>query len=353
MENKKDKKKYSNLIWSVIFILIAILCVLAVVNLNKGFSVQEFIVFLKNANLFWIILAIVFTFLYVVLEAVALKLICKELGYKIKNSAISYACADIYFSAITPSATGGQPACGYLMHKDGVPMSIVTSSLVYNIQMYTLALVLIASVTMVINFPSFWSFSGFARFLIIIGFIIQISLVTLVFFLLYKSNIIYKISKWFLDILYKLHIIKNEEASLKKLRKAMDKYQECANLLLGKPLLFFKVLMVNIFHRIFILLVPICIFMAAGNSLSDIFALYSVQTLVAIGATFIPIPGAMGVTDYLMISGYSSIMGSAMALNLELVSRGISFYCCTLIAGIVTFIRFVLLKKKVNNKERK
>ena len=64
--------------------------------------------------------------LYIGLEGVNFRIIgralCQQFGY-IKS--FCYACIDIYFCGITPSATGGQPVLAYYMSKDDVSISKV------------------------------------------------------------------------------------------------------------------------------------------------------------------------------------------------------------------------------------
>ncbi|MFR2128888.1 MAG: hypothetical protein ACLS4M_06675 [Eubacterium ventriosum] len=49
------------------------------------------------------------------------KVLCGTFGYKRPfRKCLVYSSSDIYFSAITPSATGGQPASAYFMMKDKV-----------------------------------------------------------------------------------------------------------------------------------------------------------------------------------------------------------------------------------------
>ena len=48
----------------------------------------------------------------------------------------------------------------------------------------------------------------------------------------------------------------------------------------------------------------------------------------------VPIPGAVGAADYLFIDGFGGILKDPVSI--ELLSRGISFYCCIIICGIIT-----------------
>ena len=78
------------------------------------------------------------------------------------------------------------------------------------------------------------------------------------------------------------------------------------------------------------------------NSL-DIFA---IQSYTILGAAYVPIPGGMGISDYLMFDGFDGMMGEQMALNVELISRGITFYVCVTASGIFTLIGYFWGKHK-------
>ena len=63
-----------------------------------------------------------------------------------------------------------------------------------------------------------------------------------------------------------------------------------------------------------------------------------------LGSNFIPIPGAMGVADYLMLRGFQVVLTAQAAASLELLSRSISFYICIIFCGILTFADYLLHK---------
>ena len=71
---------------------------------------------IREANKGFLAAAAVCGGLFIVLEARAILHILRGTGYGRGGlSGVLYSAADIYFSAITPSATGGQPACAYFM----------------------------------------------------------------------------------------------------------------------------------------------------------------------------------------------------------------------------------------------
>ena len=75
-------------------------------------------------------------------------------------------------------------------------------------------------------------------------------------------------------------------------------------------------------QRVSQLLVSFMIFMAVGEGVNKAVDVSVIQCFVAMGSNCVPIPGAMGVADYIMIDGFKQLVGSNAA-NMELLCRGI------------------------------
>ena len=59
-----------------------------------------------------------------------------------------------------------------------------------------------------------------------------------------------------------------------------------------------------------------------------------------------PIPGGMGVADYLMLDGYQQLFGKDAAFLLEMLSRSLSFYMCVLTGGLTVLIAYLRLRRR-------
>ena len=77
--------------------------------------------------------------------------------------------------------------------------------------------------------------------------------------------------------------------------------------------------------------------------------MFAMQSNVVIGAYCIPIPGSMGVTDLLMMDGFTSLMNEQTSANLELLSRAVSFYICILLCGLIVLVKYALLRLRKNH----
>jgi uncharacterized membrane protein YbhN (UPF0104 family) len=103
----------------------------------------------------------------------------------------------------------------------------------------------------------------------------------------------------------------------------------------------------NFLQRLSQLAVSMFVFIATtGHSFWEATDVLFIQGYTVLGSSCIPIPGAIGISDYLMLDGFSSIMSEAEAVNLELLSRSLSFYLCVFICGISVLIRYFTIKKR-------
>ena len=341
--SRPGKKKH--LLWNIVFIGIAVLTVWVVASNAKGFSLENFRAYLSGNNPWWLSAAFGSMLAYVLLNALMIRLLLRDFGYH-RNlwDCTTYTAADLYFSAITPSSTGGQPMEAWYMMQDGVPGVICTVVLLTYLLLYTVSIVLIGLVCLILYPNSFLAFGSFGRILIIIGAAIQLGLSLLYAVLLWNEQLLFRICDWFLRLLKKLHLLRHPDQKREKLRRSMERYSQATHLLAGRRRLLVKALLLNLFHRAAQIMVTVFCFLAGGGSLEMAPKMFAMQSNVVLGACCVPIPGAMGVTDYLMIDGFSSFLNETQSANLELLSRTTSFYICILLCGLIVIVKALIVR---------
>lgn len=333
----RDRRK--RLLWSLLSALIAVLTVWAVTSQAKGFSFRALRDCLAEADPIWMLLAFAGMLGFIFFEGCALRSACNALQYPTTlHSGVAYSAADIYFSAITPSASGGQPACALLMRRGGIPGCVAAPVLMLTLMMYTLAIIVIGVLCFVF-FPSvFLSFGPFARLLILLGSLVQLVLV-LVFYLLFSSkDLLKKICVGLLRLLARLHLIRRPEAREERLLRTMDEYRRRAALLSGHRSMLLRSFLFNLLQRVSAISVSMFVFLALGGKASFAPRVFAMQSFVVLGSNTVPIPGAMGVSDYLMLEGFEAFLPPERVVQMELVSRSVSFYCCVLLCGLIVLL---------------
>ena len=163
-----------------------------------------------------------------------------------------------------------------------------------------------------------------------------------------KDLLLHRICRATLTLLCKLRILRRGPEKQLKLDAAMENYRTHIHLLRGrgKGGMMLKVFLFNFFQRSAQIAVTAFTFLATGGDPAKAFSLWTLQGYVVLGSNSIPIPGAMGVSDYIMLDGFRSIMSESAAVNLEILSRSFSFYICILICGISTLVYYQVLKKR-------
>ncbi|MBE6709079.1 MAG: flippase-like domain-containing protein [Ruminococcaceae bacterium] len=347
---KSLKKQFLNIFLVVILALIAFILVK---SSNDELNFQSIENFFRACNLWYIGIAVVCMLMFVFFEAFSIHIILKRFGHKPKfYESLAYSTSDVYYSGITPSATGGQPASAFYMIRDGVPGGTACFGLVFNLIGYTAALVLIGAVVMALNIPLFMSFSIPVQILIGGGLLVQIFLFIFFFICICRHGIVLKVGLFFINLLCRVRIIKKRIKWLKKLVKTVNKYSSCYQSFSSQKSLFVSVLVCNVIQRAAI--IGVSVFVCASATDCSLSLLFAMQTFVMLGYNSIPLPGGTGAFEYLYMNVYDKAFGTEFIVVAMMVTRTISYYASMVISGIYTLVYHVAHpeSKKVRAKKK-
>lgn len=339
-----------NLRFTALFLAIAVLSIWAVTATSHNFSFESLLFELKNAKRAWIVLAIALMPGFIVFEGLALSALVEGLcGVKSNWRGIVYSAADIYFSAITPSASGGQPASAFFMHADGIDGAKTTVILIVNLILYCYSLLLSGFLAIPMAGSLFSRIETGAQILIVIGFVLISALSIGFWLLLRREEIIRSLGNFCIWAGEKLHILKNGDALRDRLSGLTVRYADCASKMQGKGRFILKAFIYNLLQRLCQSLIVVCCYLAVGGRKRRLLQVWAVQLMANLGAYSIPIPGGMGVADYLLISGLERVPDMVNDTNMTLISRGISFYASVLLSIIIIGVAYGLRYTRKEN----
>ena len=132
----------------------------------------------------------------------------------------------------------------------------------------------------------------------------------------------------------------------------IEDYNECVVTLAGKKALLFKTFVLNLLQRSAQILVPVFCYYAMHGNFADGLKVFIIQTYVVMGSNFIPVPGAVGISEFLMYFGYSMLLNDEASYTLAILSRGISFYTCIIISIVTVITGYILIRFKKNKEEK-
>ena len=342
-------KTLKNLLWLLLLIVISVGTVLIITSGAKGFSWDRFMRFLCKADPAWIAAAFLFAFGFIYFEGLGLQCTCRFFSHPCSaGSAILYSATDIYFSAITPSAAGGQPAALLVMMRRGIPAAVAAIALLLNLVMYTVSILIISGVCFAVNPYILLNMPPAPKVFIAFGTVVQITFIVIFLMCIFNDAMVLAVCRWCLKLLCRLRIIKDYDEKHEKLLGVIRQYKECGILIKNETLLLIKVFLCNFAQRLSVICVAACVYMGVGGVFSKAFEAFSVQALAVLGSNAVPVPGAVGVADFILLGGLRHIVPDPVSV--ELLSRGISFYSTFLFCGIL--ILAVLIRDRIKQGEK-
>lgn len=358
MKKKKTVLKY---VLSILFLIVMV--VLTAVMILKKYNLSDMYKSIKTLNIKYIFLGILMMFIYIFFEGMATREILKAMHTK--SSVIdnfSYGAIDYYFCAVTPSASGGQPIVAYYMVKDKISLPNTSITLLLNTALFKIVLLTLSIIAAIIV-PQFVFASTLLIVLYALGFFINVFLIVLCFLGAFKPKWLHACGKWVVKILIKMRIVKKPLNVFHKLKDKMIEYEYSGKLVLSHKKEFIIALLYNFIQRIALFSVSYLVFLAfykgsSGGSLDyrNYFELVSVQVAIALCVDSLPLPGGVGISEYLYLFLFGFVytnVSSDFVASAMLVTRGVSFYFPLIITFIIWLVKhiMVIIKDSKENRE--
>ncbi len=327
------KSKKSNIISIAVLLL---LIVITFAWVFREYDFQETVKVLKRVDILLIVLAVFLNMIFILCEAWNLYQILKSLDANTTFlRCVKYVFIECYFCAITPSASGGQPAQMLYMKEDGIPLAKSSVSLLVVAIAYKGSLLVYAGVMYLVSKENFIDILGNYRYLFYLGLFMNIVAVVSMVLALCADKLIRKTAFVVLTILHHFHIVKHTEKLENRINHTMDNYREGSAYIRNHLEMFIEVLIVTLIQRTCRFAITYMIFLAFGLSGYQLFTVLMLQCIVSISADMLPIPGAVGVSETVYMKVFRNVFKEGFLLPSMVLSRGISFYGIVLLSSIV------------------
>lgn len=344
---KKISKSIKKQLLNIAFLLLLIVLTLIVLlKSNSELNFENIGKFISESNKWLLFAAVCCMLLATACEGFSLFIISRRFGHKCKiGSAMVYSAADIYYSAITPSASGGQPASAYYMVKDGMSVGTASFTLVFNLIAYTAALVILGVVAIFIRPHMLSQFEFFPQFLIILGLVVQTILLAFFLACLFCHKVVLKAGNGIITFFHKIKLIKNTEKWREKLLTETTKYSDCVKVIRKHKMLFLEALIINMGQRVSRVLIS-CFVCLAADPNAPFWDVFVLQSFLIVGYTSIPLPGGVGIFEYLYLKLYTvAFDASFIALSMMIV-RTITYYLSMIVTGLMTLGYHIYLMRR-------
>ena len=92
-------------------------------------------------------------------------------------------------------------------------------------------------------------------------------------------------------------------------------------------------------------MIPFFVYKAFNLSGYNIFTLFTMQSILFVATSGLPIPGAIGASETVFLSLYGAVFGEGLLSSAMLLNRGINFYWFVIISMVVVLINTVILRR--------
>lgn len=316
--------KPSKIFEILFFLLVTALTFYAVFSRN---DLLEILSSIQQLNPFYFACAVFSAIFFVCMEGFMIWYLLK---FTEKNVSLlrcfSYSFIGFFFSGITPSATGGQPAQLLAMKKDRLSIGNATLSLMTVAVFYKMILVVIGLGILLFWKKGLCTYLGGYMVFYYLGIFLNGLLVILLLLIMlhgnWMENLLLRIEKFFI----KIRLCKPSEQRKKAFRRLVADYQETLRFLWKhKPKILF-IALCTFFQRCSLFLLTWFIYRGFGLSGHSPLLVMALQASVYIAVDMLPLPGSQGISELMYISVFSPVFTDAFLASSMCVTRGLSFY---------------------------
>lgn len=270
---------------------------------------------------------------YLFMDGVSIHYFLRKQRYPIAlRHAVSIAMTGIYYSNITPGASGGQPMQIYYLKKRGVPIGIGSSAMTVKFFCFQFMLMVIGTIAWIL-FPGFVNAQvGASKWVLIMGYVFNSISVTAVLLLAISKPMVRFLIGLCIRLGTKIHLCKDPSAAAAKWEGILSTFHASVTMIRKHPRELMVQLFISTLQLMSLMSVVVSVYLAFGLSGESIPHLVAIGLMVYISAAYTPLPGASGAQEGVFILYFTGIFPEGKLFVALLLWRFFTYYIA-LIAG--------------------
>lgn len=308
---------------------------------------------IRSASPGWVAVGALCGLMYVSFEGFAIQYMLHVMKLHISTPAcLRYTFIGFFFSYITPSSTGGQPAQMYYMKKDGIKIGHSAVIMLLITISYKISLLAMGAVFLIFEQDIVQKTCGEIKWLLVLGFILSGGLIAGLIVLLRKPVAVrdggiklvnrFAGRKWMRE--------QKAQRYRDKLNRICENYTAGAAYIKENPKSVLVLFLITTMERLLLMTITWAVYHSFGLSGAGFWEIITVQTLIMVAVEMLPLPGAAGVTEWCFVLVFTGIFTAPVVKPALLITRGMSFYLVLIVGGLTTLITHVLTMRKERKK---
>ncbi|MDR2505130.1 MAG: flippase-like domain-containing protein [Oscillospiraceae bacterium] len=247
-------------------------------------------------------------------------------------AAIRVTLVGLYYSGITPASTGGQPMQIYELSRNSVAPAIGTSAMLVETFGFQLAQLLIGAAMLLTHWSYMNVLDAPMRWMLLTGYAVNVFFSVILTIMLLKSRLVVTWVQGLIRFGGKLKLIRNPDATMRKIIHHVEDYSATTKLLLKNPRLMIGAAVLALAQTAAYFSILYFIVLGFGITGYSYGLILTMQTQLHLCTSLIPTPGASGAQEGGFVLFFRNIIPDGLMLPVILSWRFIQYYL-TLILG--------------------
>lgn len=343
MENKKTPKK-KKIPWGMLYIAATVIVMVLFGVLNRQF--KNVFRTLSNMTPGFLTLAVLVTVAYCFFEGGIIRLLMKSQGVPMKRrDGLKIGLIGLYYSYITPSATGGQPMQAAYLRRDKVPVGLSTAVLFMKFACFQCAFVLISLVSFCGMYPKLAAENPGIIPFIVLGLVVNVG--SVVFFsCLFNKRVLGTLCRFAKWIVKKIKFLEKRFHLLDSIDKFQADFSSYTDDFQGKWKSILWAALLSVPQFILQMSIIYFVFRAFGYSTISYFEVLAVQSLLQVSVSFMPMPGASGAQEIGFSAFFKNYFRPGDLYSAVMVWRFFTYYLVVIAGALLVVADQLLYKRK-------
>jgi len=334
------KEKISSIINITFILLVFIGLPIYMINVD---GIGNVIKVLKSVNYWWVIVGLILTVIYWLLEGLCFYVVTKKI-YKKQKFMSSFRLAMIgrLFNNITPFSCGDQPAQLITMKQEGKSVSNGVSILLTRFIVYQAVLIIYTLIVFVFQYSYFKELLNNYMYFAIFGLILNMLVIMFLISLVINEKIVFNVIKSIILLLSRFKIIKDSNKKIDDVKVVISDFRAQLNLMKKEKIMIFKVALYTAIEITVLYSITYVVYRAFGQHTTDFITILSAQTILTLVTVYMPTPGAGVAAEggfYIMFKTFFS----ANTIELSILFWRMYTFYLPIIVGLI----FLMNKPKI------
>lgn len=327
MTKKKMIFSYIYMIFTLLVIGFLLSTNIKMENLKNLFS---------DMNYTWFAGAIICIVLHWFMDAVIVYQIVPYIAREKKSflSCVKYGIVGLYYGALTPFASGGQPLQIVYMKRDGVPVGKATAIVSVKLFVWLSSMCFTFIVYMFLRGAFFYNNYKAIFWVAVLGFLVNLFGVIFILIVLINETGAKKIVQWILVLVGKIKLIKHPEKAYTKVEKTILDFAQASSFVRKHKIKVLVSFILSCIKMSFMFAIPYMIFKSFNLDGYGFIDLSSLNTFMFLTVSFMPTPGTSFAAEGGFRLVYYPIFGDLTAMAIA-VWRIITYYLILIVGGLV------------------